>query len=77
MALVGNGIGAPEWWGKNLDALWDVITGDLAERKPPYLIRLTGLRRQSVDVSSAVDKVQRAFDEARIEGGLAVAFEIV
>ena len=77
MTLVGKGIGAPQWWGGNLDALWDVITGDLAERKPPHLIRLSGLRRQSEDVSLAVDKVQLAFDEARIERGLAIAFEIV
>lgn len=37
-----NAVGAPPWHGRNLDALWDSITGgDINDINLPYRIRIT------------------------------------
>jgi len=43
-------VGAPEWHGHNLDALWDSLTsGDINQRNAPLRILITGLDEMGLD----------------------------
>ena len=39
MTLLGEALALPEWWGRNLDALYDCLTGELGR---PVRLELTG-----------------------------------
>ena len=38
-ALLGEALALPEWWGRNLDALYDCLTGELGR---PVRLELSG-----------------------------------
>ena len=38
-ALLGEALALPEWWGRNLDALYDCLTGELGR---PVRLELAG-----------------------------------
>ena len=41
-------VGVPEWPGRNLDAVWDSLTGgDINQRNLPYRVRIKGTSRMS------------------------------
>jgi len=60
-------IGAPDWHGRNLDALWDTLScDDINTVKSPFEVRIANARR-----SGCFDfllKVQSIFQEAHDEG---------
>ena len=41
MELLGQALALPEWWGRNLDALYDCLTGELGR---PVRLELSGGR---------------------------------
>jgi RNAse (barnase) inhibitor barstar len=61
-------LGAPDWHGHNLDALWDsIVTGSINEVEPPFAIEVLG---RPVG-ESAARELQRFVDliqEARAKG---------
>ena len=68
-------LGAPEWHGHNLDALWDSITGgDINLVNPPFMVSITGVRQMPVNCKALVDKFVALISEARSAG---YAVEIV
>ena len=39
-------VGAPVWHGRDLDAVWDSLTGaDICANNPPFRLRVTGLAK--------------------------------
>lgn len=45
-------VGAPEWHGRNLDAVWDSLTGgDINQRNPPLRIIILGSKRMGADAT--------------------------
>jgi RNAse (barnase) inhibitor barstar len=70
-------VGAPEWHGRNLDALWDSLTGaDINLRNPPFRIRITGSARMSVDAREIVGRFEALIHEAG-RAGHAVQIEVL
>ena len=60
-------LGAPDWHGHNLDALWDSITGGgINEVNPPFVIRVVGERRNS-NCDEFLRRVQEMFVDARAQ----------
>ena len=58
-------VSAPEWHGRNLDALADsVITGDINQIEPPYTIHNINTGNASKSVSEFQLKVLGIFNEA-------------
>ena len=50
----------PEWYGKNLDALWDLLTGYIE----PCIINIKGLREVSKELTQYMQKVVNILLEA-------------
>jgi RNAse (barnase) inhibitor barstar len=62
-------VGAPEWHGRNLDALWDSLTaGGVNHRNPPFRIRVSGTTRMSTDVRQILGSFEKLVHEASLEG---------
>ncbi|MEO7658643.1 MAG: barstar family protein [Pyrinomonadaceae bacterium] len=60
-------LGAPQWHGHNLDALWDSIArGGINEVDPPFVVRVVNLNR--TELKEYLLSVQRMFREAKEEG---------
>lgn len=50
-------LGAPDWDGHNLGALWDSITGgDLHSVNPPFRIQISGLDVMPSECKALVDR---------------------
>jgi RNAse (barnase) inhibitor barstar len=59
-------VGAPEWHGRNLDALWDSLTGgDINQRNPPFNIQITGTGQMSDAAREMVKRFEALIIEAR------------
>lgn len=59
-------LGAPEWHGHNLDALWDSITaGDINHISAPYKVIVGGRQSLAGEITEVIDKIKSLFDEAR------------
>ena len=64
-----NSLGAPEWHGHNLDALWDSITaGGINEVNPPFRFRLTELGAVPPDCKAIINHFAELIEEARAQG---------
>ena len=62
-------VGAPEWHGRNLDAVWDSLTGgDIKQRNLPYRVRIKGTSRMSADVRELVGRFQGLVQQAQRAG---------
>lgn len=60
---------APDWHGRNLDALWDSITGGGINRcNLPYTIRLMGIEKMTPKARMMVDRFCALIAEAKTEG---------
>lgn len=57
---------APDWHGRNLDALRDsIITGDINRIEPPYHLHLTGDRELPEELWPCVQELTAMVAEAR------------
>ncbi len=67
-ALLGE-LGAPEWHGHNLDALWDSITGSgINEVNPPFRITITGIEVMPPNCRLMVEHFESLIREAKRSG---------
>jgi RNAse (barnase) inhibitor barstar len=65
-------LGAPEWHGNSLDALFDSIVAGLNRVQPPMVVELVGAARASAAVVSYVTRIREVFDDAARETGAAI-----
>ena len=62
-------VGAPEWHGHNLDALWDSLTsGDINQLNPPLRIHITGLDEMGLDARQMTERFATLVKQASGEG---------
>ncbi len=62
-------LGAPDWHGHNLDALWDSITaGGINQANPPFRVRLTEVDLIAPHCKAVVDRFVALIEEAKAEG---------
>ena len=62
-------VGAPEWHGHNLDALWDSLTGgDINQRNPPFRIRIRGLEQMGPEAKQTMERFASLVEQAKAEG---------
>ena len=60
-------IGAPEWHGHNLAALWDSVSGgDINQTNPPYIVRITGTAQMPKDCKALIDSFVALMSQARV-----------
>jgi hypothetical protein len=61
-------LGAPEWHGRNLNALADsMIWGGINGVEPPYTIHIRGTSGLSKDVLDEIELAKRVLSEARAQ----------
>ena len=63
MALLGQELALPEWWGRNLDALYDCLTGGLGR---PVRLELTG--REAMETTDFGWRLLRVLEDAAAAG---------
>ena len=59
MALLGEALALPEWWGRNLDALYDCLTGELCR---PVRLELAG--RETMEAADFGRRLLRVLEDA-------------
>jgi RNAse (barnase) inhibitor barstar len=60
---------APEWHGRNLDALWDSITaGAINGVNPPFTLRIHGCGVMGAPARAMVDRFRVLIEEAKSDG---------
>ena len=59
MALLGDALALPEWWGRNLDALYDCLTGELGR---PVRLEVTG--RAAMEATDFGRRLLRVLEDA-------------
>ena len=60
---------APDWHGRNLDALWDSITGaDINGRNLPYTIRVLGTDKMTPEAKTILDGFRSLIEDAKTNG---------
>jgi RNAse (barnase) inhibitor barstar len=70
-------VGAPEWHGRNLDAVWDSLTGgDINQRNLPYRVRIKGTSQMSADARELVGRFQGLVHQAQ-QAGHSVEVELL
>ena len=58
--IISNALDFPDWYGRNLSALWDLLTGYIA----PYEIYIKGANTVRKDLAKQVEKMIQIFLEA-------------
>ena len=59
MALLGEALKLPRWWGRNLDALYDCLTGELGR---PVRLELSG--REAMEATDFGGRLLRTLEDA-------------
>ena len=59
MALLGETLKLPRWWGRNLDALYDCLTGELGR---PVRLELSG--RETMEATDFGRRLLRVLEDA-------------
>jgi RNAse (barnase) inhibitor barstar len=72
------GLQAPDWHGRNLDALWDSVTGvEINGLSPPYRVEINGYGVLQKELRDLVDRIEAVFLEAWRDRQVDVAFAVV
>jgi RNAse (barnase) inhibitor barstar len=66
-------LGAPDWHGRNLDALYDSLSGDINQVEPPFRVEIAAAAGLPADMAAFLAKVAAAFDDARRDFGIDVS----
>ncbi|MCL2772355.1 MAG: barstar family protein [Oscillospiraceae bacterium] len=64
--LISEKLNFPDWYGGNLDALWDLLTGYIS----PHEIHIKGITDVHGHVRPALQKIVEVFQEAEAKYGL-------
>ena len=59
LELLGRALALPEWWGRNLDALYDCLTGGLCR---PVRLELSG--REAMEATDFGRRLLRVLEDA-------------
>ena len=65
-AAIQEGLKLPEYYGKNLDALWDCLTGDL---ETPCEIYIKGMGRKNEMMNALLEAVLEMMERAAEQHG--------
>jgi RNAse (barnase) inhibitor barstar len=69
-------LGAPGWHGRNLDALYDSLSGGINEVEPPFAVEIEPVAAVSSKMAAFLAKVVTVFEDARDEFGAEVSISL-
>ena len=64
--ILQEGFGFPEWFGRNLDALWDLLS-DYYYDCLPIVVKIKGIKTMPKDLQNYMDKVLDVFADVHDE----------
>lgn len=64
-------VGAPEWTGPSLDALYDGLVAGLYRVTSPFAVQVTGTAALPATLLTYLERVRVVFDDARRDYGVA------
>jgi len=70
-------LGAPDWHGNSLDALFDSLVARLNRVQPPMIIELVGAAQATAAVVAYVTRIREVFDDAARELGEPITLRFV
>jgi RNAse (barnase) inhibitor barstar len=70
-------LGAPDWHGRNLDALFDSLSGGINRLDPPFRVEIAGAEHQSSEMNAFLQKGAAVFSDARNDLGADVSCDFV
>jgi len=72
-------LGFPDWYGHNLDALWDMLTGYIGHgiKGPLIIINVSGLYSLSKDLNPLIKGIVDISNDLKKEKYIDVAMEII
>jgi RNAse (barnase) inhibitor barstar len=72
-AALGRAMHAPAWYGSNLDALYDALSGGIWTVEPPYTVVILNA---SPNLRPFLNRADQVFAEARAEFGIDVTLHL-
>ena len=66
-------LGAPDWHGHSLDALFDSFVAGLNRVAPPLTVEIAGLARAPAALVAYATRIREVFDDAAVETGQVIA----
>jgi RNAse (barnase) inhibitor barstar len=69
-------LGAPDWHGRNLDALYDGFSGGINRLEPPFAVQIEGAEQLPSDMMAFLCKVSAVFEDARTQLGAEVFLKL-
>lgn len=69
-------LGAPDWHGRNLDALYDSLSGGINRLNPPFAVEIDGAATLPDDLKAFLAKVTAVFEDARAQLGADVILNL-
>lgn len=70
-------LGAPEWHGLNLDALYDSLLGDINVVEPPFTVTVGNVEGLSAEMTGFMARVATVFADARRDNDVDVALQLI
>ncbi|MBA4091108.1 MULTISPECIES: barstar family protein [Sphingomonadaceae] len=70
-------LGAPEWHGLNLDALYDSLLGDINAVEPPFAVTIANIDNLPVEMADFMARVATVFADARHDHGVEVTLQLI
>lgn len=64
--IIQEGFGFPDWFGRNLDALWDLLC-DYYYDLPPVTVTIKGVGTMPKDLQNYMNKIFEVFADVRKE----------
>lgn len=69
-------LGAPEWHGPNLDAVYDALVAGHYRFTPPLLVTVTDVAQASEAVRAYLARLVTVFDDARADYSVAATLRL-
>ncbi|WIW89879.1 barstar family protein [Sphingobium sp. V4] len=70
-------LGAPDWHGLNLDALYDSLLGDINAVEPPFCVTIRNIDRLPAEMSDFLAQAATMFADARHDYGVEVTLQLI
>ena len=64
--IIQENFGFPDWFGRNLDATWDLLS-DYYYDCPPIVVKIKGIKTMPKDLQDYMDKVLEVFADVHEE----------
>ena len=70
-------LGAPDWHGLNLNALYDSLLGDMNAVEPPFTVTIRNIDGLPAEMADFMAQAATLFADARHDHGVEVTLQLI